>query len=85
MKYSRPPAASAAINKAGTTTLFFMAVSLTDKKLSHGIVLGVVDEPVAGAAAGIVGAKLDPAVPAKGDTFVIGTAGAALTPRFPIS
>jgi hypothetical protein len=25
VKYSRPPAASAAINKAGTTTLFFMA------------------------------------------------------------
>ena len=36
-----------------------------------------------GATAGIVGAKL--AVPAKGDTFVNGTAGAALTPRFPIS
>jgi hypothetical protein len=49
------------------------------------VVLGVVDEPVGGATAGIVGAKLNPAVPAKGDTFVIGTAGAALTPRFPIS
>jgi hypothetical protein len=50
------------------------------------VVLGVVYEPVGGATAGIVGAgKLDPAVPAKGDTFVIGTAGAELTPRFPIS
>jgi len=48
-------------------------------------VLGVVDVPVGGATAGIVGAKLDPAVPAKGDTFLIGTAGAELTPRFPIS
>ena len=38
-----------------------------------------------GAAVGIVGAKLDPAVPAKGDKFVIGTDGAELTPRFPIS
>jgi hypothetical protein len=46
-------------------------------------VFGVVDEPVGGATAGIVGAKF--AVPAKGDIFVIGTAGAALTPRFPIS
>jgi hypothetical protein len=45
----------------------------------------VVDEPVDGTTAGIVGAKLDPAVPAKGETFVVGTAGAALTPRFPIS
>jgi hypothetical protein len=45
----------------------------------------MVDEPVGGATAGTVGAKFDPAVPAKGDTFVIGTAGAALTPRFPIS
>ena len=50
-----------------------------------GVVPNVVDAPVGGATAGIVGAKLDPAVPAKGDTFVIGTAGAALTPRFPIS
>jgi hypothetical protein len=49
------------------------------------VVLGVVDGPVGGATAGIVGAKFDPAVPEKGDTFVIGTAGAALTPRFPIS
>jgi ABC-type branched-subunit amino acid transport system permease subunit len=48
--------------------------------------LGVVDEPVGGATAGIVGAATpDPAVRAKGDTFVIGTAGAALTPRLPIS
>jgi hypothetical protein len=33
----------------------------------------------------MVGAKFDPPVPAKGDTFVIGTVGVALTPRFPIS
>lgn len=56
------------------------------RKLSHGVVLGVVDEPAGGTTVGIVDAgKLDPAVPAKGDIFVIGTAGAALTPRFPIS
>jgi hypothetical protein len=48
--------------------------------MSHGLVLGV----AGGATAGIVGAKLDPAVP-KGDRFVIGTDGAELTPRFPIS
>jgi hypothetical protein len=48
-------------------------------------VFGVVDEPLGGAAAGIVDAKLDPAVPANGDIFGIGIAGAALTPRFPIS
>jgi hypothetical protein len=43
------------------------------------------DEPVSGATAGIVGTgEFDAAVPAKGDTFV-GIAGAALTPRFPIS
>jgi hypothetical protein len=40
---------------------------------------------VGGATAGIAGAKFDPAVAAKADTFVVGTAGAALTPRFPIS
>ena len=39
-----------------------------------------------GVTVGIVGAdKLDPAVPAKGDAFVIGTAVAELTPRLPIS
>lgn len=43
----------------------------------------MVDEPVGGVTAGIVGPEF--AVPAKGDTFAIGTAGAALTPRFPIS
>jgi hypothetical protein len=49
------------------------------------VVLGAVDEPV-GAAAGIVDAgEADPSVPAKGDTFVIGTVGVELTPRFPIS
>jgi hypothetical protein len=50
-------------------------------------VLGVVVVPgvVGGGAAGIVGAKLDPAVPAKGETFAVGNAGAELTPRFPIS
>jgi hypothetical protein len=62
-----------------------MTLSLKDEKLSHGVVFGTVDEPVGGVTAGIVGTKFDPAVPAKGDTFVIGTAGAALTPRFPIS
>jgi hypothetical protein len=57
--------------------------------LSHGVVPDVTVVPVVlvgpagGATAGIAGAKF--AVPAKGDTFVIGTAGAALTPRFPIS
>jgi hypothetical protein len=56
------------------------------KKLSHGIVLGVVDEPVGGVTVGIVGAdKFDSAAPAKGDPFVIGTEGAELTPRLPIS
>jgi hypothetical protein len=49
------------------------------------MVFGVVDEPLGGATAGIVGAKLDPALPAKGNTFGIGTAGATATPRFPIS
>jgi hypothetical protein len=50
-------------------------------------VLGIVVAPgvAGGAAVGIVGAILDPAVPAKGDTFAIGTDGAELTPRFPIS
>jgi hypothetical protein len=46
-------------------------------------VFAVVDEPVGGVTAGIVEAEF--AAPAKGDTFVIGTAGAALIPRFPIS
>jgi hypothetical protein len=47
---------------------------------------GLVDEPAGSATAGIVGAgEFDPAVPAKGDTFAVGTVGAALTPRFPIS
>jgi hypothetical protein len=46
---------------------------------------GVTGELAGDATAGIVDAKFDSAVPAKGDTFVIGTAGAALTPRFPIS
>jgi hypothetical protein len=49
------------------------------------VVFGAVDEPAGGAATGIVGAKFDPAVPVNGDTFAVGTAGAALTPRFPIS
>jgi hypothetical protein len=66
-----------------------MTLSLKDKKLSHGVVPDVTVVPVVvvgpagGATAGIAGAKF--AVPAKGDTLVIGTAGAALTPRFPIS
>jgi hypothetical protein len=55
------------------------------EKLSHGVVLGVVDEPVDGVAVGIVGGdELDPTVRAKGDTFVIGTVVAELTPRLPI-
>jgi hypothetical protein len=63
-----------------------MAALSQIKKLRHGVVLGIVDEPAGGATAGIVGAgEFDPAVPAKGDTFVVGTAGVALTPRFPIS
>jgi hypothetical protein len=45
-------------------------------------VLGVVDEAV-GAIAGIVGA--DPTVPTMGDTFIVGTAAAELTPRLPVS
>jgi len=54
------------------------------KKLIHGIVLVVVDEAVAGdETAGIVGT--DGAAPTVGDTLVVGTAGAALTPRLPIS
>jgi hypothetical protein len=42
--------------------------------------------PVAGETVGIVGTdELGPAVPVIGDTLAVGTAGAALTPRFPIS
>jgi hypothetical protein len=49
-------------------------------------VFDVVDELVGGATAGIVGAgAADPSVPTKGDTFAVGTVGAELTPRFPIS
>jgi hypothetical protein len=49
-------------------------------------VLGVVCEPVGGVTVGIVGAAaLDSAVRAKGDTLVIGTVVAELTPRLPIS
>jgi hypothetical protein len=49
-------------------------------------VFGAVDEPVGAAAAGIVDAgEVDPSMPAKGDTFAVGTVGAELTPRFPIS
>jgi hypothetical protein len=56
------------------------------KKLSHGTVVGVVDEPVGGVTMGIVAAdKLDCAPPAEGDGFVIGTVGAEVTPRLPIS
>jgi hypothetical protein len=54
----------------------------------HGIVLVVVDEAVAGGEtvgiAGIDGAEL-PTLPGAGNTLVVGTAGAALTPRLPIS
>jgi hypothetical protein len=54
--------------------------------LGAGVTPGVADEPIGGATAGIVGAgEFAPAVAAKGDRFVIGTDGAALTPRFPIS
>jgi hypothetical protein len=52
--------------------------------LFHGIVLGVVEETVGGdATMGIVGA--DPTLPIMGDTFVVGTAAAELTPRLPVS
>jgi hypothetical protein len=54
----------------------------------HGIVVVVVDEAVAGGeTVGIVGmdgAEL-PTRPVVGNTLVVGTAGAALTPRLPIS
>jgi hypothetical protein len=54
----------------------------------HGIVVVVVDEAVAGGETvgivGIDGAKL-PTLPVVGNTLVVGTAGAALTPRLPIS
>jgi hypothetical protein len=54
--------------------------------VSHGVVFGTVDEPVGAATAGIVDAgEAGSSVPAMGDTFAVGTAGAELTPRFPIS
>jgi len=55
------------------------------KKMFQGI---VVDEAVDGGETvgivGIDGAEL-PTLPVMGDTLVVGTAGAALTPRLPIS
>jgi hypothetical protein len=49
--------------------------------LSYGIVL-----PVVAVTGGIVGAgELGPTVPVIGNTLVVGTVGAALTPRLPIS
>jgi hypothetical protein len=58
-----------------------MIVLFQTKRLFHGIVL-----PAAGEAAGIVGTdELAPTVPVMGDTLAVGTAGAALTPRLPIS
>jgi hypothetical protein len=54
--------------------------------LFYGKVLVVVDEAAGGdAGAGIAGANELCAAPTMGDTFVIGTAGAELTPRLPIS
>jgi len=54
------------------------------EKLFQGIVLAVVDEAVAGVeTVGIVG--IDGAAPTVGNTLVVVTAGAALTPRLPIS
>jgi hypothetical protein len=51
------------------------------KTYFHGVVFVVGDETV-----GIVGAvELVPTVPATGDTFVVGTAVAELTPRLLIS
>jgi hypothetical protein len=48
--------------------------------------LVVVDSVVVGAAiVGMVGAALDPAVPAVGDAVIVGTAGMPLTPRLLIS
>jgi hypothetical protein len=62
--------------------------ALTDKKWFQGIVLVVVDDAVAGGeTVGIVGtdgAEL-PTLPVMGNTLVVGTVGAALTPRLPIS
>jgi hypothetical protein len=49
-------------------------------------VFAAVDEPVGAATAGIVDAgEVDPSVPKKDGTFAVGTAGAELTPRLPIS
>jgi hypothetical protein len=57
------------------------------KGLSYGTGIAVVVDEVAGddAAAGIAGANELSAAPTVGGTFVIGTAGAELTPRLPIS
>jgi hypothetical protein len=43
----------------------------------------VVDETAYGGATGVVG--VDPALPMSGDTFIVGTDVAGLTPRLPIS
>jgi hypothetical protein len=54
--------------------------------LIYGIGLAVADEAAGGVgAAGIAGASELSAAPTVGGTFVMGTAGAELTPRFPIS
>jgi hypothetical protein len=56
------------------------------KKMSYWKVLVVVDEAPGGeAGAGIAGANEPCAAPTLGDTFVVGTAVAELTPRLPIS
>jgi hypothetical protein len=56
------------------------------KKMSYWKVLVVVDEAAgAEAGAGIAGANEPCAAPTLGDTFVVGTAVAELTPRLPIS
>ena len=52
--------------------------------VGHGIAFAVADEPAsAGAMAGIVGTG--PTLPNVGNTLIVGTAAAELTPRLPIS
>ena len=61
-----------------------MVLGVVDEPVD-GATVDVVYEPVGGVTVGIVGAATpDPAVPAKGDTFVIGTVVAELIPRLPI-
>lgn len=64
-----------------------MAELVITPVVEHGKALVVVTDVVDGAATvGMVGATvLTPAIPAKGDTAIVGTAGMPLTPRLPIS